>query len=137
MSDTEEKTCPATTRFDAQTVTCRREADHAGVHLGPVDVEGGTELHQWSGPSGPDDDGPVSELPVWYSVLPLGKVVDLEPSARGIGWQNVLLDGAVLDDHEQIAALRVSFKATEDSPPRHVLVPWQAVAAVAWNGDQA
>lgn len=130
--------CPSRAYVMDELTECQLDAGHGGVHLGrvPVDGPGGVpqeELVQWRDQDAALDDATVDELPVWYGALPIGKTVDV--GSRGGGWQNVLLSGAVLDDHEQIAALRVSYRATEAGLPQHVLVPWHAVSSIQWTGE--
>lgn len=131
MSDTDDKNCPARTLYDGGEVTCDRDAGHAGVHLGKSIAGLDSELHQWTDARsiGDDDSGPVDELPVWYTALPIGARVR-------VGYRDDRdrlegeLTGAVLDDHEQLAAVRVN------SGDRHVLIPWGNVALLSWAVDQ-
>lgn len=131
-----EETCTSSAYREDQLTDCQLQPGHGGVHLGRIEVsvdgERAHELVQWTDADAINTDEPVDDLPIWYSALPIGKVVEI--GSRGGGWQNVLLDGAVLDDHEQLAALRVSFRATEQGLPQHVLVPWHAVSSLQWAG---
>lgn len=137
-TEQEQETCPSRAYVMDELTECQLDAGHGGVHLGRLQVDGpggapAEELVQWRDQDAALDNAAVDELPVWYSALPIGKTVEI--GARGGGWANVLLTGAVLDDHEQVAALRVSYRASEQGLPQHVLVPWHAVSSIQWTGD--
>jgi hypothetical protein len=120
---------------DGELVTCRREPDHDGVHVGAIPRgEHTDELVQWTHSESYEANAPVDELPIWYSALPLGAIVDVA-TRDGYTFQNVQLTGAVLDDHEQLAALRLDYVDASDTT-RHVLLPWSRCASIEWAGEQ-
>lgn len=131
MSDTAEPdTCPARTLHAGYEVTCDREANHAGVHLGKSIGDDGTELHQWpDSESLGNDQGPVDELPVWYGVMPIGQIVRVGYRDERDRFEGELT-GCVLDDHEQPAAIRVQ------GAERVALIPWDNIAVLSWELGQ-
>jgi hypothetical protein len=133
--------CPSRAYVMDELTECQLDAGHGGVHLGrvPVDGPGGVpqeELVQWRDQDAALDDGPVSEAPVWYSVLPLGQYVEIATGSRRAPLLTGMLHGAVLDDHEQLTALVLQELA--DDGRRRVLIPWRTVETLGWEreGDE-
>lgn len=113
-----------------QLVECRLEAGHAGVHVGNATLEGSLfEVVQWTDADAISDSDSVSELPVWYSALPIGSSVRVT-AVYGLDPIDAQLVGCVLDDHEQISALVLLTKVSDDEDVRTIM-PWANVAAIA------
>lgn len=134
----EEKSCPSTTFVGEQIVHCKREVGHPSVHLGRIpdsQIDGVTSeaLHQWTNSESVDASAPVDDLPVWYSVLPIGKRVRIE-TTYGVTWDGAQLTGAVVDDHEQPTALRLDYRDALEHV-QHVLLPWSRVNAIEWHDE--
>lgn len=140
-SEPDEQPCPSQTIVDGAIVQCTRELGHPSVHLGRVPDEQSransfTErLHQWTDVDSVDANAPVDDLPVWYSALPIGSVVNVA-TRNGHTYEHVQLSGGVLDDHEQPAALRLDYR-DELNVVRHVLLPWSRVSAIEWTDEVA
>lgn len=132
---TEEKPCASRAYVMDSLTTCDRPDGHGGVHVGRVLADGigksAVEVVQWTDADAASDTGSVDDVPIWYAVLPIGLQVRVgyrDDRDRVIGE----LTGAVLDDHEQLAALRLH--STEIG--RHVLVPFHNLATLSWADDQ-
>lgn len=130
MTDPTEDTCPSKAYVSDELVRCRLDPGHAGVHLGPLQIDDHEdELVQWTEADAATDSDPVSELPVWYHALPLGQsvyVIFRDDVDSLVGE----LNGVVLDDHEQPGAVVV------DGADRRRLIPWRSIALISWEHDK-
>lgn len=124
MSHDNAATCGDMNSFSG--ARCQREPDHDGPHVGAVF---GGETHQWAELDQPE---PMPE-PMWAHAMPVGATVDVETDSYK--YESVQLSGVVLDDHEQPAAIRVSWRESEQGVPRHAILPWRTVLGIEWGAE--
>jgi len=128
--------CGATRTVDGQSAVCIRPPGHDGVHLGDINYSGIVMPVQWSNTGDdPEPDVHGDEMPLWYSVLPLGEQVTIDFKDTLTCALKGELTGLVLDDHEQPAAITTREEADGEVVRR--VVPWVNVNAISWfEGDQ-